>query len=76
MNLFDVFLQVNDVVVTGDDTLVSCSSDTTLKVLFFSAQEVSSCSLYPARVLGLGVRQKVMRFLEVGTEHYVLTLIF
>ena len=33
MHLCDVFLQVNDMVVTGDDTLVSYFSYTTLKVL-------------------------------------------
>lgn len=27
-----LFLQVNDAVLVGDNTLVSCSSDTTLKV--------------------------------------------
>jgi hypothetical protein len=32
-------LQVNDAIIIGDDTLVSCSSDTTIKVFPFLPQK-------------------------------------
>ena len=32
-----LFLQVNDAVLVGDSTLVSCSSDTTVKVCWWLA---------------------------------------
>lgn len=48
----DVFLQVNDVVVTGEDTLVSCSSDTTLKVWLFSQLRKQCLAFCSISVLG------------------------